>query len=53
MNEVEATVSVYDKWIAYEYKYDDKTYTIEVPKTKENSHLVDDQKIIVYIGIRI
>ena len=51
MNEIPAVVTVYSNFLKLKYRNGNESYAIEVPKTKNNSFLIDGDIIIVKLGI--
>ena len=54
MNEFKAEVKITkNNSLLYIYEVDDNIFSIEVPRTNNNSHLLDGREIMVCIGILV
>lgn len=55
MNEIKATVRIADNMNLIEFRYNHKgsTYSIEVPKTKNNAHLKEGEEVTMLLAILI
>ena len=53
MNYIQATVIINEYDIEFEYIHESEKYSIHVPKTEQNKHLVNGQKIDIILGVTL